>query len=490
MSVSAPAKVLSHAVNTHDAEFPLCVDLDGTLILTDLLLESLLLLIKNRPFCLLLIPYWLLQGRAVLKAEIALRVTLNPAALPYNDKLIRWLESERRLNRRLWLCTATNESLAERIAAHKKLFDGILASNRGLNLAGVNKAAQLVERFGDRSFDYCGNERRDIDIWKCARAAIVVNGSERFLREVAQHAPVIHAFSRRKNAFRSIGLAMRPHQWAKSLLVAVPLLAAHRANDADSAIVVLLAMVTFCLCSSSVYVLNDLLDLEADRGHPRKSKRPFAAGDLPLSIGFALIPVLLGLSLITALFLPNRFLPVLATYYCFTIAYSFGLKGIVIVDVLTLAGLYTLRIIAGAAAISISLSFWLLWFSMFLFLSLALVKRFSELNSLHRLSRSHAAGRDYAVDDLPVLQSLGIASGYLSVLVLALYINSPEIDALYSRPSIIWTLCILMLYWISRVWVIAQRGEMNDDPVVFALKDHASQAVGILATIAVVLAMR
>jgi 4-hydroxybenzoate polyprenyltransferase len=251
----------------------------------------------------------------------------------------------------------------------------------------------------------------------------------------------------------------------------------------------ILAMLAFCLCASSVYVLNDLLDLQADRLHPRKSKRPFAAGELSIVSGLLLSAVLLAATVVVALFLPAKFCLVLAAYYIVTSAYSLFLKRFLLVDALALAGLYTLRIIAGAAAVVVELSFWLLLFSIFLFLSLAFVKRFAELEALRRQQRLRAAGRGYLVEDLPVLQSLGIASGYLSVLVLALYINSPAIEALYHRPKAVWMLCVLLLYWISRVWMTAQRGNMHDDPVVFALKDRQSLAIGVCAAVTLVLAI-
>ena len=477
------------AVSATTLAVPLCVDLDGTLIYSDTLLESALLLIKRNPLNMVRLLLWLLRGRAVLKAEIASRVTLNPAALPYNREFVSWLESERAGGRSVWLCTAANVRLAEAVAGHLGVFDGVIASDDRTNLAGDSKAARLVERFGERGFDYCGNERRDLKVWRHANGAIVANGGPALERDAAACAPVLQAFPSRGGALRATFRAIRPHQWAKNALIFVPLLAAHSAGNPRSLIDVALATIAFCLCASSVYVLNDLLDLEADRAHPRKSKRPFAAGTLSIGAGLALVPVLLGTSIGIAALLPVRFEMVFATYYVVTLAYSFSLKGRVIVDAMALAGLYTLRIIAGAAAASVPLSFWLLLFSVFLFLSLAFVKRFAELDSLRRQQRLRAAGRGYHVEDLPVLQSLGTAAGYLSVLVLALYINSPAIEGLYRRPKLIWLLCVLMLYWISRVWMKAQRGEMHDDPVVFALKDRNSLVVGVLAVITVLLAI-
>ena len=477
------------AVSAHELSFPLCVDLDGTLIRSDLLLESALALIRKNPLYLFLLPLWLMRGKAVLKAEIAARVELNAAVLPYNRELIEWLRAERATGRSVWLCTAANERLAQAVAGELGLFDGVIASNSQVNLAGDSKAARLVQHFGAAGFDYCGNERRDLAIWKCARGAIVVNGSPAFERQVTAHVAVLRSFPAHGAKLQPLIRALRPHQWAKNVLVLVPLFAAHHAGDVSSAFAALLGILAFCLCASSVYVLNDLLDLEADRAHPRKSQRPFASGDLSIVTGFALTAALLMAAAVVAAFLPAKFQLVLATYYALTASYSLALKGIMLVDAVALAGLYTLRIIAGAAAVSVPLSFWLLLFSVFLFLSLAFVKRYAELDALRRQLRLKALGRGYTVEDLPVLQSLGTAAGYLSVLVLALYINSPDIEALYRRPKAVWLLCVLMLYWISRVWMKAHRGMMHDDPVVFALRDRVSLGLGFLAAVTMAIAI-
>jgi 4-hydroxybenzoate polyprenyltransferase len=476
------------AVPASKATPPLCVDLDGTLIKSDVLLESLLLLLKRNPLYLFCVPIWLLRGKAALEAQIACRVSIDPAALPYNREFVEWLEAERASGRSLWLCTAANERLAAGIAAHVGLFDGVLASDAATNLAGAAKAEQLVSRFGEGGFDYCGNEQRDLAVWRRARGAIVVQGSRGLERGASAHTAVLRSFPAKVSTARAAIKALRPHQWAKNVLILVPLVAAH-VNDLTRVEQTVLAMVSFCLCASSVYVLNDLLDLAADRAHPRKSRRPFASGDLSIATGLLIAPALLAVAVLLAALLPGKFQLVFATYYVVTASYSFALKGVVLVDALLLASLYTLRIIAGAAATEVPLSFWLLLFAVFLFLSLAFVKRFAELDALRRQQRLRAAGRGYHAEDLPLLQSLGTASGYLSVLVLALYINSPDIQALYHRPKFIWMLCVLMLYWISRVWMQAQRGRMHDDPVVFALKDRVSLAVGLLAAVTVAAAI-
>ena len=467
---------------------PLCVKLEYTLILTNPLLESLLLLVKRNPLFLLQIPLWLCRGLAVLKAEVASRVTPDPNFLPYDHELIAWLKTERTAGRTIWLCADSDELPAARVAQHLRLFDGVLASNRNINFGAVAKASRLVAQFGSGGFDYCGSERGELVIWKHARNAVIVRSGRRLAEQTAQYVPIVKVSPPRPSRLKAFFRALRPHQWAKNGLVIVPLLAAHHANDPPSVLAAVIAVVAFCLCASSVYVLNDLLDLAADRANPRKSKRAFAAGHLPLSAGFIMAPALLGLAFCIAALLPPYFVLVLGGYYVLTLAYSFALKGQVLIDALVLACLYTLRIVAGAAAVDVPLSFWMLLFSVFLFLSLALVKRYAELDALRRRDQLQAVGRGYEVRDLPILQSLGCASGYLSVLVLGLYIDSSEIEALYRHPKIIWALCVLLLFWISRVWMVAQRGAMHDDPVVFALKDKVSIGTGCLAMLMVSLA--
>ena len=417
------------------AERPLCVGLEGSLIRGDLLLEALLVLVKRNPLNLLRALGWLLRGTSQFRSQLSSRVELDPAALAYDADYVAWLRQQRQAGRTLWLCTATNGPLAKRVAGHLNLFEGVVA--------------------GDT-------------------ASIEIDAPARVAR-----APRWRAFVR----------ALRPHQWAKNTLLLVPLLASHHLMIAGSLLQGMLGLAAFCLGASSVYIVNDLLDLPADRAHPRKSRRPFAAGEVSIRSGLILAPALLGAAVLIGCLLPQRFVSVFAAYYGLTLAYSLALKGRVILDALVLAGLYTLRVIAGAAAVSVPLSFWLLLFSVFLFLSLAFLKRFAELDALRRQHRLRAGGRGYVVEDLSILQSLGTAAGYLSVLVLALYINSPDIQALYHRPKVIWMLCVLLLYWISRVWMLAQRGRMHDDPVVFALKDRVSIGIAALATVTVIVAI-
>lgn len=457
------------------SDAPLCVDLDGTLLRSDLLLESVLLLVSRNPLFLFALPWWLLRGKAALKQEISSRVELDPRHLPYDSRVVEQLRSNP--HRLRVLCTASDARLANAVSEHLGVFDLVLASDGTTNLAGKQKADELAERFGERGFDYAGNHSVDVPVWRRARRAWVVNASDRLAAraagvcEVAGHLPHEHS------SLRAWIKAIRIHQWLKNLLVFVPLLASHRLLEPTALTSSALAFIAFCLCASGVYLLNDLLDLSSDRQHPRKRLRPFASGALPLLHGMAATPLLTVAGLSIAFLVSPSFMAVLAGYYALTLAYSLRLKRVVMVDVVLLAALYTLRIIGGAIALDSVLSFWLLAFSMFLFLSLAMVKRYAELSVMLADGRNGASGRGYNVEDLPLLQSLGAASGYLAVLVLALYINSPESLALYSRPQALWLLCPVLLYWVSRVWVIAHRGRMNDDPVVFAARDRTSQAL-------------
>jgi 4-hydroxybenzoate polyprenyltransferase len=468
---------------------PLCVDLDGTLIHSDLLLESFLLLIKRNPLYLFLVPLWLLGGKARLKAEIASRVQLNGAALPYAANFVDWLRAQKANGRQLWLVTASDARLAQPVAEHLGLFKGVLASDGQTNLSGSNKAQALVNRFGDKGFDYCGNAPVDLKVWAHSRAAVVVHGGKALEAQARQVGKVDATFAPPVVGIKVVSKALRVHQWAKNALIFVPVAAGHLLTQGSTVGQALLAFVAFCLCASSVYLLNDMLDLESDRQHHSKSKRPFAAGSLSLLFGMAAAPLLLGVACAIAAVLPLRFMGVLLGYYIATLAYSFLLKRLVMIDVLALAGLYTIRIVAGAAATDIALSFWLLMFAIFIFLSLAIVKRYAELHAMREQGKTKASGRGYEVDDIHLLQSMGVASGYLSILVLALYVNSPDIARLYHQPKLVWLLVPVMLYWISRIWMETYRGRMHDDPLVYALKDRTSLLTGAAAAVVLWLAV-
>ncbi|UXI69227.1 UbiA family prenyltransferase [Tahibacter amnicola] len=467
-----------------ESAIPLCVDLDGTLIRSDLLVESALSLLRRNPLYLLVFVAWLLRGKAHLKREIARRAQVDAACLPYDERVVSWLRDDVKGRPRI-LCTASDAQLAQAVAAHVGVFDEVMASDGERNLAGRNKGEALRERYGERGFDYAGNEYRDLHVWKHARRAIVVNAGNGLAAAAARECEVDRVFEASRGSLRTWIKALRLHQWLKNLLVFLPLFAGHRVLETVPLLSTVAAFFIFGLCASGVYVLNDLFDLDADRRHPRKRLRPFAAGTLPLQAGLIAAPALTLLAFGLALILSPAFAGVLAIYYAMTLAYSLWLKRVVMVDVVALAGLYTVRIVGGAVVVGGGLSFWLLAFSMFLFLSLAMLKRYTELHAMQLGGKATASGRGYAVDDLPLLQSLGGSSGYLSVLVLALYINSTASEVLYHRPQVLWLLCPLLLYWISRVWIIAHRGAMHDDPVVFALVDRVSRIILVLCALVV-----
>ncbi len=466
-------------------ELPLVVDLDGTLLRSDLLMETGLVYLRDRPHRFLDPVLWLLRGRAALKQELAHATDLDVSVLPYDEAVIEFIQAERGRGRRVVLATASHRRLADRVAEHLALFDEVIATEAGRNLSAAAKRDALVQTFGEKGFDYIGNSVDDVPVWGAARSSFVANGSpavESRARSIGNLSGIV---SKARSSWRDWARALRLHQWLKNLLIFVPLLAAHRYTEWPLVLDALLAFLCFGLCASSVYILNDLLDLRDDRHHARKRLRPFASGRLPILSGLAAFPLLLGLAFILAAWrLPPAFLGGLAAYYVLTLAYSLWLKRRTVVDVLALAALYTLRIIVGALAISVPLSFWLLAFSMFIFLSLALVKRYAELFQLRAQGKvDQVRGRGYFADDLGMIASLGAAAGYIAVLVLALYINDPNTRELYRHQEVIWLACPLLLAWVSRVWMLAHRGLMNEDPVVFAVQDRASLLIGALVAI-------
>lgn len=455
---------------------PLVVDLDGTLIRSDVLIESGFAYLKAAPHRFYKPLLWLAQGgKPGLKAHLADATNVDVTVLPYDATVLEWLKAERKAGRSLVLATASHERYAQAIAAHLGLFDRTFATHDDVNLSAQNKREALVAEYGEKGFDYVGNSHDDVIVWQSAERAYVVNpcnGVERAARKIGNVERVIES---RPPTLKIWAKSLRLHQWLKNLLIFVPLLAGHRLSHPDLAIAALLAFFAFGLCASSVYLLNDLLDLEDDRHHPVKRRRPLASGALPLMRGIALFPVLLISAFAVAwVLLPWRFSAVLLGYYALTLAYSVFLKRQVMVDVVVLALLYTIRIIAGTAAVAAHLTFWLLAFSMFIFLSLALVKRYAELHSMKERGLMKTRGRGYVASDLPLISSLGTAAGYLAVLVLALYIQDGKTASLYRYPQIIWLACPLLLYWISRTWMIAHRGLMHDDPIVFAARDRVS----------------
>jgi 4-hydroxybenzoate polyprenyltransferase len=468
---------------------PLVVDLDGTLIKTDLLLESVCSLLRQQPLALFSLPIWLLKGRANLKQKIAQRVQLDPALLPYRTELLDYLRAEHDKGRSIILATASDERFARPVADHLKIFDMVLASDGVTNLAAERKRTRLVAQFGEKGFDYVGNEFRDLAVWSSTRKSIVVSPNPRLTQAVVKVSQLETTFAEPGPSVGEYLSALRPQQWLKNILVFVPLFSAHLFAEPVLLVRTIIAFVAFCCCASAGYLVNDLCDLPADRHHPAKRLRPFASGRLPLAYGFAVAPVLTILGCLLAGLLSGFSLAIVVLYFIVAAAYSFSLKKEALLDVFTLASLYTLRIIEGGLAAGVSLSVWLLAFSMFLFLSLAFIKRYAELVIMRRVDGDHAKARSYELSDAELLVSTGTASGYAAVLVLSLYIASGSVKVLYSTHEVLWLVCPLLLYWIGYLWMVAHRGNMYHDPLVFAVRDRTSRILILLMLAAALIAI-
>jgi 4-hydroxybenzoate polyprenyltransferase len=471
---------MDHRVKTHLV--PLAVDLDGTLIATDLLWEAIIALLKRNPLYFFLLPYWAFQGPCVLKMKLAERVQIDAASLPYRADFLAFLRAEHAKGRRLILATGSPLAFAQQVAAHLGLFESVLASADGVNLTSSRKSAALNSLFGQAGYDYAGNSRADLAVFESARSAVIVAPDRAAAAYQAQTQALL--FPAAAQGLRPLLKMLRVHQWAKNVLVAVPAVLANDLDRPATAAAAMLAFVAFSLAASSIYILNDLVDLPLDRRHASKSKRSIASGAVSIPVALSVAGALAAAAVGVALLLPAMFQLVLGGYAILTTAYSFALKRMLLIDVLTLAGLYTVRVIAGAAATQIDVSFWLLAFSVFFFLSLALVKRFVELEQAPSDIAQKVAGRGYRAADKHVIAEAGMASTFAAALVLALYIDSGEVRQMYGSPWLIWPLCPIVLYLSIRIWVLARRGEMHEDPVVFLLSDWRSvMMVGVGAAL-------
>ena len=470
-------------VTEQKRDVPLCVDLDGTLSRSDSLWEAILLLARTQPWRLLALPFWLLGGKAAFKARVAASIPVDELELPWNEPLLEHLGRDP--ERKLYLVSGADAAIAAAVVRRWPRFAGYFASDGKTNLTGEAKARLLTQKFGEKGFDYAGNERKDLAVWAVARRVVVVNASTSVKQAARRRFPESEVIGEGGVKMRELIKCLRPHQWVKNLLIFVPLFTAHRFLDEAAFVRASLAFVAFCGVASALYIFNDLLDLQADRRHAQKRLRPLCAGAVPISAAVAAMLASLLAGAGCGAWLGAPFIWTLTGYAIFSGLYSLVFKRLPIVDVLVLGGLYTIRIVAGAAATGVLLSSWLLIFSMFLFLSLGLAKRFTELKTKRRDGADHVAGRGYEPHDLEFVSSLGIASGYISALVFALYINSPAVAGspavtdLYRHPQVLWVFIVLLLYWISRIWLIAHRGQLHHDPIIFALKDRVSY--GILA---------
>jgi 4-hydroxybenzoate polyprenyltransferase len=465
---------------------PLVVDLDGTLTPTDTLVESIVKLVRKNPWSIVLLPFWLLRGRAGFKEAIASRISISAELLPYRQILLDYLKVQKSHGRRIVLATAAHKSIALSVAKHLGIFDQIIATDSGNNLKGSAKLLAVHENIG-QSFVYAGDSASDLPIWKAAQAAILVDAPPRIATQVKRLIPVELEIKDESPDFSTWLRALRVHQWLKNLLLFVPLLTAFAFSATDKLLSISIAFIAFSLTASATYLLNDLWDLENDRVHPRKRLRPFASAKIPILHGLAVAAGALTLAFCLAFLVSPNFALTLLLYLALTSVYSFVLKEYVLIDVLMLSLLYTLRILAGSVAIGVAISSWLLAFSVFIFLSLALVKRCAEIVSISKYGATGTSGRDYQVSDLAVLWPLGVGAAHSAVVVFCLFISDPETQVRYTTPHLLWVVAIVLFHWLARIWIKTSRGEMHDDPVVFAIKDRGSR-VTVMTIIVVMLA--
>ncbi len=461
------------------AAVPLVVDVDGSLIPGDTFMEATLRLVAADPASLLRLPAWWFGGRANLKARVAERVGFARGEVAFNEAVLAAIRSARAAGRPVYLASGGATRHIAEIAEEVGDLSGIYTSDGNTNLTGAAKAARLVAQFGEGGFDYIGNEGRDLAVWARARHAIAVGGGAGLHRRVRALDPAAAFLPGPKGSLSGYLRAVRPHQWLKNILVFLPLIAAHLVS-APAFLAAAATFLALSLTASGTYIANDLLDLPSDRKHPSKRFRPLASGAVPLSHGLVLAPGLVVAGLAVALSVNLAAAGMVALYLVVTTAYTLVFKRRMFVDVVTLAALYTIRVLAGGVAVGVSLSPWFLAFSMFFFLMLAIVKRYQELDGLRAAELESVSGRNYEVRDLPVLAALGGASGFAAVLVLALYLNSPQVDARYGQPEVLWLLCPLLVYWIGRVMMLTNRGFVDDDPILFAVRDRPSLGVGVL----------
>lgn len=427
----------------------------------------------------------LLGGKAQLKRRLAQDSAVDVTLLPYDSKVIDYIEKWRADGGRTALVTASDAEIARDIAAHLSIFDDVFGSDGVRNLKGPNKAEFLRSQYAAAGFAYMGDAHADLPVWAAAQQAITVNLPRGLGKKVESLNPQVEHLATVPLSGKPYLKALRPHQWLKNILVFLPMLAAHQ-YDPATILQSALAFVAFSMIASAGYVFNDLLDLAADRVHPRKCNRPLASGAVPIAHGTLLGVVLLLAGLVTAGSLGGPMFLTLLAYFAITMAYSLDFKRRMVVDICTLAVLYTMRIVAGGVATGLVLSVWLMAFSMFVFLSLAAVKRQAELIDTAKRGKMSASGRGYMVDDLPIMSQVAISAGFVSVLVMALYVNSPSVTELYTLPEALWVVCLILLYWITRIVMITHRGWMHDDPVVFAAKDRVSQICGVAIVICAV----
>lgn len=455
-----------------DNESPLFVDLDGTIINTDLLLEVSLKFLKQNPLNIFLLICWLIKGKAHLKQRLAEQVDINAATLPYNLEFLGFIKEQHERGRKLYLATASHQKYADAIAEYLGIFEGVLATSATFNMKGKNKLKHCLEV--SQKFAYAGNETFDFCLFEKADESFLVNPTAAALRLSKKH-PVTRIFQNKTSKFKILVKAMRVHQWLKNMLIFVPVFVSSLYLELTVWGDAIIGFILFSLLASATYLFNDLLDIEADRSHPRKCLRSIPSGMLSIQHAILLAMGLFMMTLMGSLVFTNTaFQLSILAYLALTLLYTFVLKTYVIADVISLASLFTIRIIAGAMVINVLLSFWLLAFSMFTFFSLALVKRCAELKLLSKVNRDKTTGRDYLVEDYHLMQSFGVTSAFISLLLVAFYVQVAMTNEEYSSPLLLWATLPAFAYWFFRMWLKTNRGEMHDDPIVYSIKNKGS----------------
>ncbi|MCZ8101509.1 MAG: UbiA family prenyltransferase [Burkholderiales bacterium] len=472
---------------TTDKALPLVVDLDGTLLRSDLLYESLF----SCPPSLhngVGVVRAILQGKARLKYFLAQTSAIDYSLLPYDDEVLALIEAARLEGRTIFLATASNETHAAGVCSHLGLFDGFIASDPDNNLKGRKKAEALIERFGSGGFEYVGNDASDLHVWSVSAAAVTIRTTAEVKRTLSTLDVPTRTLPSPGPTWADWRRAIRVHQYAKNALLFVALLTSHSYFELDAVLRVCIAFTAFSACASAIYIVNDLVDLQADRAHPSKSSRPFASGKIELARALPAAAVLLTAGLALSFAVSLKFVGVLIVYLLLTTAYSFSLKRKMIIDVIALAALYTIRVIAGAVAAEVVLSEWLLAFSMFVFMGLALIKRATELVVRRNLNLADSSNRNYKLGDEIVVVAMAAASGFNALTVLCLYIASPGVQSHYRFAEFLWLVPPIVLYWYLRALMLAWRGLLTDDPIVFALRDRISRIAVILMVALVIMA--
>jgi len=455
----------------------LVVDLDNSLLKIDLFKESLGKSLLKRPLVFFKTVMLALNSIALAKTFISKECKTDCHTLPYNNKILDIIDSYRKKGYLILLATGAPQAYAHSIANHLGLFDEVIATNEQINNVGINKLESIKKHVND-SFIYLNDSVKDLPVWLHCKKAILIGDNGRVKNMlIKNNVEIIDTVKKEKSIIEILLKQLRVHQWSKNMLLFVPALLSHQLLEPGVFLNALCSFIAFSLLASSIYVLNDIIDVDYDRKHPMKKNRPIAAGDLSMLRAYAVLLVCFLIGGWMAMLLGTTFLFVMAVYIILNLLYSLYFKRIIILDVLLLMSFYTLRIIAGHIPDTFPFSPWLLSFSVFLFFSLAFLKRYVNIILENNVSTKNGTG--YSINDSNILKSFGVGSGIISTLVLILYTGSEQVQPFYLTPMILIFLAPIMLYWICRIWLLADRGLIKDDPILFAIKDKISYVVAI-----------